>query len=95
MRMRITLSSLFMSLVCSVAFGQDISSKITGTVTDASGAVISGATVTAPENPVAPNIRPRPIPPASITIAAPHRRYILKVPPPDSPPWSAPHFLWQ
>jgi Carboxypeptidase regulatory-like domain/TonB dependent receptor len=47
MRLRIVLSSLFMFLVCSVAFGQDISAKITGTVTDASGAVISGATVTA------------------------------------------------
>ena len=47
MRLRISLCSLFVFLVCSVAFGQDISSKITGTVTDASGAVISGATVTA------------------------------------------------
>ena len=47
MRVRIALSSLFVFLVCCVAFGQDISSKITGTVTDASGAVISGATVTA------------------------------------------------
>ena len=49
MRLRIALSSLFMFLVCSVALGQDISAKITGTVTDASGAVISGATVTATE----------------------------------------------
>ncbi|MGD0445449.1 MAG: TonB-dependent receptor [Edaphobacter sp.] len=48
MRVRI-ISSLFVFLVCSVAFGQDISAKITGTVTDASGAVISGATVTARE----------------------------------------------
>jgi len=47
MRARIALSSLFLFLVCSAAFGQDISAKITGTVTDASGAVISGATVTA------------------------------------------------
>jgi Carboxypeptidase regulatory-like domain len=47
MKLRIALSSLFLFLVCSAAFGQDISSKITGTVTDASGAVISGATVTA------------------------------------------------
>src|SRR5271168_1323651 len=47
MRVRIALSSLFMFLVCSVTLGQDISAKITGTVTDASGAVISGATVTA------------------------------------------------
>jgi len=47
MRLRIVLSSLFVFLVCSVALGQDISAKITGTVTDASGAVISGATVTA------------------------------------------------
>jgi hypothetical protein len=49
MRLRIALSSLFVFLVCSIALGQDISSKITGTVTDASGAVISGATVTARE----------------------------------------------
>ena len=49
MRLRIALSSLFMFLVCSVALGQDVSAKITGTVTDASGAVISGATVTATE----------------------------------------------
>jgi hypothetical protein len=47
MKVRIALSSLFLFLVCSTAFGQDISAKITGTVTDASGAVISGATVTA------------------------------------------------
>jgi hypothetical protein len=47
MKLRIALSSLFLFLVCSAVFGQDISSKITGTVTDASGAVISGATVTA------------------------------------------------
>jgi Carboxypeptidase regulatory-like domain/TonB dependent receptor len=33
-----------------VLFGQDVSAKITGTVTDASGAVISGATVTATEH---------------------------------------------
>src|ERR1700722_12795067 len=49
MRLRIVLSSLFMFLVCSVAYGQDVSAKITGTVTDASGAVLSGATVTARE----------------------------------------------
>jgi len=36
-----------MFFVCSIALGQDISAKITGAVTDASGAVISGATVTA------------------------------------------------
>ena len=48
MRVRI-LSSLFAFLLCSAAFGQDISSKITGTVTDASGAVISNAAVTATE----------------------------------------------
>jgi Carboxypeptidase regulatory-like domain/TonB dependent receptor len=49
MRVRIVLCSFLAILVsCSVAaFGQDISAKITGTVTDASGAVISGATVTA------------------------------------------------
>src|ERR1700733_12043935 len=47
MKVRIALSSLFVFLVCSAAFGRDVSSKITGTVTDASGAVISGATVTA------------------------------------------------
>jgi hypothetical protein len=44
---RIALSSFVMFFVCSIALGQDISAKITGTVTDASGAVISGATVTA------------------------------------------------
>src|SRR3984957_14188546 len=49
MRVRTVISSLFIFLVGSVALGQDISSKITGTVTDASGAVISGATVTATE----------------------------------------------
>jgi hypothetical protein len=49
MKVRVALTSLFALLLCSIAFGQDISSKITGTVTDASGAVISGATVTARE----------------------------------------------
>jgi hypothetical protein len=49
MKMRFTLTSLSMFLACSIALGQDISAKITGTVTDASGAVISGATVTARE----------------------------------------------
>jgi len=38
-----------MFLVCTFAHGQDISAKITGTVTDASGAVVAGATVTARE----------------------------------------------
>ena len=48
MRLRIALYSLLVLLVaCPTVFGQDISAKITGTVTDASGAVISGATVTA------------------------------------------------
>ena len=43
------------ALACTLAsltpavFGQDVSAKITGTVTDASGAVISGASVTATE----------------------------------------------
>src|SRR6201987_851146 len=50
MKARIALSSLFLSLLCSIAFGQDISAKITGTVTDASGAVISGASITATES---------------------------------------------
>jgi Carboxypeptidase regulatory-like domain/TonB dependent receptor len=49
MRIRIALCSLFVFLACSFALGQDISAKITGTVTDASGAVIAGATVTARE----------------------------------------------
>jgi len=49
MRVRIILSSLLAFLIGSAAFGQDISAKITGTVTDASGAVISGASVTARE----------------------------------------------
>ncbi|WP_353073301.1 carboxypeptidase-like regulatory domain-containing protein [Tunturiibacter gelidiferens] len=50
MRARIALFSFFTFLVCSFAHGQDISAKITGTVTDASGAVIAGATVTARES---------------------------------------------
>src|SRR5271170_1227383 len=46
-----TLTALAFTLVllAPAVFGQDVSSKITGTVTDASGAVISGATVTATE----------------------------------------------
>jgi hypothetical protein len=47
MRVSVAISSFCLFLVCSIALGQDISAKITGTVTDASGAVISGATVTA------------------------------------------------
>jgi hypothetical protein len=47
MKVRIALCSFFMFLICALAHGQDISAKITGTVTDASGAVVSGATVTA------------------------------------------------
>jgi Carboxypeptidase regulatory-like domain/TonB dependent receptor len=49
MKLRIALSSVVLFLVCSIARGQDISAKITGTVTDASGAVISGASVIATE----------------------------------------------
>jgi hypothetical protein len=49
MKARIALFSFFMFLVCSFAQGQDISAKITGTVTDASGAVVAGAQVTARE----------------------------------------------
>jgi len=48
MRVCIALCSLFVVLAsCSVVFGQDISAKITGTITDASGAVIAGAVVSA------------------------------------------------
>ncbi len=48
MRVRVALCSVFLFLAsCSFAFGQDISAKITGTVTDASGAVVNGAVVTA------------------------------------------------
>ena len=48
MRLRIALFCFAALLVtCPAVFGQDISAKITGTVTDSSGAVISGATVTA------------------------------------------------
>jgi hypothetical protein len=48
MRVRIALCSLFALLITSpLALAQDISAKITGTVTDASGAVIANATVTA------------------------------------------------
>jgi hypothetical protein len=49
MKARIALCSFFLFLVCSLAHGQDISAKITGTVTDASGAVVSGAEVIARE----------------------------------------------
>ncbi|WP_263366721.1 TonB-dependent receptor [Edaphobacter bradus] len=50
MRGRIVLYSLFVFLISSsLAFAQDVSSKITGTVADASGAIISGADVTARE----------------------------------------------
>jgi hypothetical protein len=49
MRARIALCSFFMFLICTFAHGQDISAKITGTVTDASGAVVAGAEVTARE----------------------------------------------
>src|SRR5271168_751105 len=49
MKVLIALCSLFMFLVCSVARGQDISAKITGTVVDASGAVVANATVVATE----------------------------------------------
>jgi hypothetical protein len=47
MKLNIVRIGLLALLSCSVAFGQDISAKITGTITDSSGAVISGATVTA------------------------------------------------
>ena len=48
MRRRIALFCFAMLLAtCPLAFGQDISAKITGTVTDSSGAVIAGATVIA------------------------------------------------
>ena len=47
MKVRLALASFLLTLCCSLALGQDISAKITGTVTDASRAVISGATVTA------------------------------------------------
>jgi Carboxypeptidase regulatory-like domain len=49
MKVRIALCSFFMFLICTFAHGQDISAKITGTVTDASGAVVSGAEVIARE----------------------------------------------
>jgi hypothetical protein len=48
MRVRIALCSVFLFFVsCSFALGQDISAKITGLVTDASGAVVAGAVVEA------------------------------------------------
>ena len=50
MRARIASFTFVLFMVCSLAHGQDISAKITGTVTDASGAVVAGATVTARES---------------------------------------------
>jgi len=50
MKARIALFSFFMFFICSFAHGQDISAKITGTITDASGAVVAGAEVTARES---------------------------------------------
>lgn len=48
MRVRIVICSVFLFLVSSsFALGQDISAKITGLVTDVSGAAISGAVVEA------------------------------------------------
>lgn len=48
MRARIALCSVFLFLVsCSIALAQTITGTIIGTVTDATGAVIAGATVTA------------------------------------------------
>ncbi len=50
MKVRNLLGSLFVFLMaCSLAGAQDVSSKITGTVHDPSGAVIAGAAVTAHE----------------------------------------------
>ncbi len=43
-------SILFALSCCTVVHAQDISAKITGTVTDPSGAVVAGATVTATES---------------------------------------------
>src|SRR5271163_599716 len=45
----LTILACTLASLAPAVFGQDVSSKITGTVTDASGAVISGATVTATE----------------------------------------------
>src|SRR5271170_7823017 len=45
----LTVVACTLASLAPAVFGQDVSSKITGTVTDASGAVISGATVTATE----------------------------------------------
>src|SRR5271155_5913179 len=45
----LTILACTLASLAPVLLGQDVSSKITGTVTDASGAVISGATVTATE----------------------------------------------
>ena len=45
----LTILACTLASLTPVVFGQDVSSKITGTVADASGAVISGATITATE----------------------------------------------
>ncbi len=48
MRLRIALCScIALLMVCSIALGQTITGTVTGTVTDASGAVVSGAKITA------------------------------------------------
>src|ERR1700743_1901679 len=43
----ILLSFLLLLLSCSLSFAQTITGSVTGTVTDASGATVSGASVTA------------------------------------------------
>lgn len=49
MRTRVTLATLLLPVLSAAAHAQDISAKVTGTITDPSGAVVANATVTVRE----------------------------------------------